>query len=313
MALSKKERDEILNALENISEIRRCENPKVSVIIPVYNSEKYIAKCLMSLVTQTEKEIEIIIINDGTKDDSAKIVSLFAEKDKRVVYIEQEHKLQGAARNAGINAAKGEYIGFVDSDDWIDQDYFEKLYAAAAKYNSDLALCTNIRIGNGKTKKRINIEKEEYITDLQAKFDICHQWKDGCPTNKIYRTDFIKKHNIYYPEGVYCEDKIFTTKSLYYSKGIVTVPNIYYYYFRNPNSTVKRKNNKKKYEFDKNNARLEVLKFLKENNAPIRDRDFWAKTKEIKFLGIAIYTRKESLHTSKHYLLSIIKVKEDIL
>lgn len=290
--------------------MNKVEKPKLSIIVPVYNSEKYLSRCLSSLINQTEKEIEIIIINDGSTDGTEQIAKSFAEKDSRIVIIDQEHKLQGFARNNGIKQAKGEYIGFVDSDDWVDIDYFEKLYAAAKKYDSDVALATNVRIGNGKSKKRLNIIREEFITGIQEKFDSCHQWRDGCPTNKIYRTEFLKKYNIFFAEGIFCEDKIFSLKAVYYANGIATVPSIYYYYYRNPNSTTKKISKTALHKKDKNNARLAVLNFLKENNVQIRDKDFWAVTKTISFCGINVYSKKESLHTEKHYLFSFIKILE---
>ena len=281
---------------------------KVSIIIPIFNTEKYIDKCLDSLVNQTLQDIEIICINDGSTDNSMDIVNQYAQKDSRIIIINQEHLKQGAARNNGMRAARGEYIGFVDSDDWVDLDYYEKLYNVSKKYDSDLALATNIRTGNGKTKKRIHLTKEEFITDLQAKMDICHQWKDGCPTNKLYKASFLKKYNILFPEGVSCEDKIFTTKAVFYANGIATVPNLYYYYFRNPKSTVKF--GKKEKTNDKEKARSEVLNFLKANNAKIRDKDFWAVKKDYKFCGIIWYRIKESFHTEKHLLFSKIPVYE---
>ena len=139
--------------------------PKISIIVPFYNTEKYIERCLTSLVNQTVSDIEIVCINDGSNDNSLEIVKTFANKDLRIKILEQENLKQGAARNNGTKIAVGEYIGFVDSDDWVDLDYFEKLYNAAKKYNSDIALATNVRIGNGKTKKRLNIKKEEVKTN----------------------------------------------------------------------------------------------------------------------------------------------------
>lgn len=311
MSLSQEEIIIIENSLKNKLYKDIPEQPKISIIVPCFNTEKYIAKCLFSLINQTEEQIEIICVNDGSDDDTQKIITLFAEYDSRIKIINQEHLLQGSARNNGIKNAKGEYLGFVDSDDWIDLSYYEELYAAAKRYDSDIALATNVRIGNGKTKKRINILKEEFITDMQEKIDVCRQWKDGCPTNKIYRADFLRKHNVLFPEGVYCEDKIFTMKSLFFANGIVTVPDICYFYFRNPNSTVNKKFKTRKYKQDKYKAKLDVLNFLKEQNAKIRDKDFWAVTKKISICGIPVYTKKESLHTVNHFLFSFIKIKEE--
>ena len=297
--------------LKNISNTIRYNCPKISVIVPVFNTEKYLSKCLFSLIKQSLKEIEIIVVNDGSTDASKNIASIFAQHDARIIVLNQEHKLQGAARNNGIQQASGEYIGFVDSDDWVDENYFENLYLSAKKFDADIALATNIRTGNGKTKKRLNITKEEFITDLQSKFDICCLWKDSCPTNKIYKTEFLKSNNILFPEGVYCEDKLFSTMAVYYSNGIVTVPNTFYYYFRNLNSTSHNKSAKKERKNDKNNARLEVLKFLRRHNAQVRDGDFCAITKKTDLFGIPVYTRKESLYSRKHYIFSFIRIKED--
>ena len=285
-------------------------NPKVSIIIPVYNTEKYLFKCLNSLLKQTLKEIEIIIVNDGSTDGSGAIIEMFAQSDTRFKVINQNNLRQGAARNNGTKIATGEYIGFVDSDDYIDLDYYEKLYNAAKKYNSDIALATNIRIGNGETKKRLNIKEEIFVTEIQDKYDINHQPKNPCPTNKIYKKELLDKNNIIWPEGVYYEDKIFTLKAVYYANGVVSVPNINYYYFRNKNSTVLStlRKHKKNLIDDKNNANLEVLNFLKENNVNIRDKDFWAITNEYKIFNITVIRVKESLKTSKYYLFGIIKI-----
>ena len=103
----------------------------VSVIIPAYNVEKYIAKCLDSLINQSLKDIEIIIIDDGSTDKTPFIIKDYANQDKRIKVIAQTNQKQGAARNRGLEAASGEYIGFVDADDWVDLNYFEKLYETA--------------------------------------------------------------------------------------------------------------------------------------------------------------------------------------
>lgn len=291
---------------------------KVSVIVPLFNAEKYIKRCLDSLVNQTLKDIEIIVVNDASTDNSIYLVKKFANSDNRIKILNQFHQKQGAARNSGIKIARGEYTGFVDSDDWVNLDYFKKLYTAAKKYNSDIALATNIRVGNGKTKKRLNITVEKFVTNLQDKIDIGNQAKNPCPTNKIYRTTFLKEYNILFPEKVYCEDKFFTIQAVYYANGIVTVPGVHYYYFRNPNSTVniRKVQHTKKLVKDKRLAQKQVLSFLKSkiesDGAIIKDKDFWAIKDEKKLFGITLYQTKESLNTVKYLLFGLIPLKEEV-
>lgn len=285
---------------------------KISIIIPVYNTEKYIEKCLNSIIGQTLSDIEIICVNDGSTDNSLDVLKKFAARDLRIKIIEQANKKQGAARNNGTKHATGEYIGFVDSDDWVDHDYFEKLYIAAKKYDSDIALATNVRIGKHKFKKRLNIKKEKFVTSLQEKIDICKQWKNECPTNKIYRLSMLKKNEILWSEGCYCEDKLFTMQAVFYANGVVAVPGINYYYFENPTSTVNTRVKKHIEELinDKNVAKQEVLKFLKEKKANIRDKDFWAIDKEIKIFNIPILKIIKSLKTEKFCLFGFIPIGE---
>lgn len=282
----------------------------VSVIVPVYNTEGFLQKCLDSLTNQTLEDIEIICVNDGSTDNSLKILQEYATKDKRIKIINQENKKQGAARNAGMKIATGEYIGFVDSDDWIDLDFYEKLYNAATGHNFDIALGTNIRAKKNVNKKRLNITDEKEYKTVQEKFDVNIQWKNPCPTNKIYRRELFSKHNIKWPEGVFCEDKLFTIKAVYYANGIVTVPNVNYYYFDNPKSTVNNRKTQhlKKLKIDKNNANKDVLNFLKEHKVEIRDKNFWAVTKEFKFFDVPLIKIKESLRTKKIFLFGFLLV-----
>ena len=107
--------------------------PEVSVIIPVYNSEKYVEKCICSVMVQTLPELEIIIINDGSIDESGKILRKLAQKDSRIILLEQENKGVAAARNLGVEKATGKYLTFVDGDDYLQEDYIEKMYSLAEK------------------------------------------------------------------------------------------------------------------------------------------------------------------------------------
>ena len=114
-------------------------NIKVSIIVPVYNVEKYLRQCLDSLINQTLQEIEIICVDDGSTDNSSNILSDYAQKDSRIIVHRQENQGLANARNAGLKLANGEYIGFLDSDDFVDIDFFEKLYQAASSDNADIA------------------------------------------------------------------------------------------------------------------------------------------------------------------------------
>ena len=112
--------------------------PEISIIIPVYNVEKYIERCVNSLLNQTFQNIEIILINDSSTDSSLEICNKLAEKDSRIKVIHKENEGAGMARNAALKIATGKYIGFVDSDDFVAPDMFKELYEKAEKYNSDL-------------------------------------------------------------------------------------------------------------------------------------------------------------------------------
>lgn len=285
---------------------------KVSVIVPFYNSEDYIDKCVKSLINQTLKNIEILLVDDGSTDKSLLKAKFYEKEDSRVKVLTQKHSKQGAARNLGMLFAKGEYIGFVDSDDWIDLDFFEKLYRSAKRHDSDIALGTNIRIGNGKTKKRLNITKEQFYRNIQDRFIVCNQFNNECPTNKIYKTTLLKSNHIEWPEGIYCEDKLFTTKTLYYANGVVSVPNANYYYYRNPNSTVNRCSQKHSIVLleDKNNAKKSVVEFLRAHNVNFADKKYWAIQRDISIGSIPIIRIKESLFTKRFYLFSFICIGE---
>mgnify|MGYP005781662729 CR=1 FL=1 len=123
---------------------------KVSVIVPVYNVEQYLEKCLDSLVRQTLNEIEIIVVDDGSQDNSRKIAEAFREKyPNKVYFFYKENEGLGEARNFGLDYAKGEYIGFVDSDDWVDEKTFQAMYETARNEDADVVVCDFISIYDG--------------------------------------------------------------------------------------------------------------------------------------------------------------------
>ena len=217
---------------------------KVSIIVPVYNVEQYLERCLNSLINQTLKDIEIICVNDGSKDNSGKILEEYAQKDNRIIIINQENQGLSIARNNGMDIAKGKYIGFVDSDDWVDLDFFEKLYNSAEKNNAQMAVCSIIRLNEHRSKKYFTLQNDTVIEDFKEMcfiLDIpqkCYVW------NKIYLKEALDKHKIRFKEGVYYEDLYFVPITLEKLNKIVTVPDTKYYYWKNKNSIVFQKSEK---------------------------------------------------------------------
>ena len=183
---------------------------KVSIIILVYNTEQYLEKCLNSVINQTLKEIEIICIDDKSTDNSINIIKEFQKKDNRIILIESEKNMgMGYNRDVGIKQAKGEYIGFVDSDDYINENYFYELYSTSKKYNSDLTKTENIETYNKNYERKTNLKsKNETIEEGLYKLsiaDFINSMNITKPNNKpitttvwskLFKRKFILKNNI---------------------------------------------------------------------------------------------------------------------
>ena len=129
----------------------------ISIIVPVYNVEQYLDDCLVSILNQTYKNLEIILIDDGSTDNSGKICDEYAKKDSRIIVFHKENGGVSSARNAGLRIAKGIYIGFVDPDDWIAEDMYEVLYLNAKKYDADVSVCKSKIVINRNLKSNAPI------------------------------------------------------------------------------------------------------------------------------------------------------------
>ena len=226
-----------------------AEKVKVSVVVPIYNVEKYLEQCLDSLRKQTLKDIEIICVNDGSTDKSGEILAEYAAHDKRFKVITQENQYVGAARNRGIEAARGEYIGFIDSDDFVSPDYFEDLYNAAKKYNTDVAIAEQVYAinsqpqwwrnlyGLGKAQNilraRENIGLLLHNKKTAAAIDICRVARGGYVWDKIFRRDFLNKHNLRFSLfRTLSEDVYFFFATGLYTDKMAVAGNAVYFYFR---------------------------------------------------------------------------------
>ena len=202
------------------------EEIKVSVIVPVYNVEKYIKQCLESIINQSLKEIEIIVVNDGTKDNSMKIVEEYLS-DKRIKIINKENGGISSARNAGMKAAQGKYICFIDSDDFIDSLMIEELYSAIEKTNSDVVE-SNIFLYNNETHEIKERKSEKYISTEKGSY----LWGKYTTEvwNKIYKKDFLINNNIFFEEGMIHEDDLFNIRILFSTNKIYHIQKSFYYY-----------------------------------------------------------------------------------
>lgn len=241
---------------------------KISVIIPVYNTEKYLKRCLDSVINQTLKDIEIICINDASTDGSLNILKDYAAKDNRIKIIDLSQNVgAGKARNIGIENANGEYIGFIDSDDFIDLDFYEKLYSKAVSDNYDVvkgniydyddntsnAVLTDFYNQNGKIK--------------QNKINFLYGF-----TSAIYNRNFIHSHNIHFPNNLsYFEDPYFSIQVAILSEHIGIADDAEYFYVRHFGSATKQIFSKKK-TVDFLQSVDEIMKYI--NNAKIEKSDY---------------------------------------
>lgn len=278
---------------------------KVSIIVPVYNVEKYLTRCLDSLINQDFTDIEIICIDDGSTDLSGKILDDYAEKDDRIKVIHQTNGGQSVARNAGMKMASGKYINFVDSDDWIDLNFIERLYNAAEKYNADIATASIIRKRQNIEKFRLHYTEEIIAETLPEKIALYNVPKCCYVWNKLYKKELIK--DFLFKEGVYFEDVLWLPEILKRSRKTVTVPDANYYYWANPKSTVKQKQSPKKIA-DRADSKRFIIKFFEENNLPLSKKDRFI-TLQIKYLGnIPILKVKKYENWEIFYLLGALPV-----
>lgn len=208
---------------------------KASVIVPIYNTEFYISKCLNSIINQTEKNIEIICINDGSNDKSSKILNIFKNKDKRIKIVNQKHRGVAAARNVGLKIAVGEYIFFVDSDDTIEKNTITYVYNQLEYYKADIAIF-GIKIKNNEQKYKNWIEnKNPKETKAVIKKSPTFIFKEKYVTpfvwRNVYNRIFLINNNLTFDENfIIGEDLLFCLTSILKANKIITIKNKFYNY-----------------------------------------------------------------------------------
>ncbi|MCQ6275290.1 glycosyltransferase [Bacillus sp. V3B] len=211
-------------------------NIKVSIIIPVYNAEKYIIECIESLINQTLEECEFIFVNDGSKDRSSAIIDEFKKKDNRIILINQENQGVSIARNNGLKAASGEYVGFVDADDYIEKDMYEKLYNSARENNCDIVISNfESELEGHKVITKylfpINISLQKDFIEQQVLPYFIMADNLNTAWNKIYRNKMIYDNKVKFPERFALgEDGIFNIKAFSYATRIKYIDYTGYHY-----------------------------------------------------------------------------------
>lgn len=219
--------------------------PLVSVIIPVFNTEEYLEKCLDSIVNQSLADIEILVINDCSEGDTEAVLDKYASNSK-IKY----HKLNkniglGAVRNLGIKKATGKYVTFCDSDDWVDFFLYEYMASALENTKSEIAICGILKefpYGD-KSVIKSSFEKEIVLNADTAFKIMTFQYDFGITitpsaNNKMIRKSFLDKHEISFAERVYYEDLYFSFKTLLLTDKVVCIPKYYYHYFRRDKSII---------------------------------------------------------------------------
>ncbi len=212
--------------------------PLISVIVPVYNVEKYLDRCISSIVEQTYKNLEIILVDDGSPDNSGKICDQWAERDPRIKVIHKENGGPSETRNLGVSKSNGEYISFIDSDDFVSKNYFFTLYKILFESGADISCC-DYRITTNSAKEIFDkqISHISTITGKQACFDMfeldkevfyCVLW------GKLYKTKIINLYTL--PVGRVHEDEATTFKYLYSASKICVTSQVLYAYYQNETS-----------------------------------------------------------------------------
>lgn len=211
------------------------KKPLVSIIVPIYNVERYLNKCIDSIINQTLSNIEIILVNDGSTDNCGRIIDEYANRDSRIVIIHKENGGQSSARNKGLDIAKGKYIGFVDSDDWIDHNMYENLYREIEESNSDICVCSRRAYSEtGELSNQIDLPVEEFRFDKNSLQDYIVNrlfYKHTVVVwNKIYKREIIEENSIRFEDVSYVgsEDALFNYKILCNANKIKSINTVYY-------------------------------------------------------------------------------------
>lgn len=213
-------------------------NPLITVIVPVYNTEKYLSKCVDSIINQTYTKLEIILVDDGSTDSSPQICDRYEVQDQRVKVIHKKNGGQATARNAALSIAKGEFIGFVDSDDYVDSSMYQTLIDAIDRHHADIAVCGryNVNLVTGSLYMQFDFEQEVTWNSKSAlKKLLIWDGIDSSPCDKVFSKELFVGAR--FPSGYICEDVALVYKLIDKASKIVHTGKSLYYYLQRQGST----------------------------------------------------------------------------
>lgn len=241
--------------------------PRLSIIVPIYNVEKYLSRCIESILNQTFKDFELILVNDGSTDNCKEICEKYKRMDSRIIVANKKNGGLSSARNLGIDISKGDYIGFVDSDDFIDVHMYEILLNTINAYDSDIVICDYYKVNEYDIKKYEKMKsnnkdiKVENINNIDViERIITRDIKIVVAWNKIYKRSLFD--NLRYKEGVICEDEFLAHRIFYKCNKVSIINQKLYYYIQRKGSIINSPFSSK--DFDKIYAIKDRVDFLNE-------------------------------------------------
>lgn len=272
---------------------------KLTVIVAAYNVENYIEKCLESLVSQTYKNIKILVVNDGSTDGTLKKIKYYEEKYKNVQILNKENGGLSSARNLGLKYSNTEYVTFVDGDDYLDKETYSIVMRKFLKENSDMAIFSYKKIFEDRIEE-IKLKKSLYYGSFLRKMLSKSDEASIIVWNKIFKNKIIKENHIYFENKAYFEDTGFIFRYLYFTKTITLINNSFYNYIQREGSITK-KINKIIFESKKNTLNI-ITNFYKEKN---EYANYYNEIRDME-LRMDIYIYNRTLFSEKEYKFKIL-------
>lgn len=268
----------------------------LSVIVPVYNVERYLPRCVDSILAQTYQNLEILLVDDGGADASGKICDDYAAKDPRVQVIHKTNGGLSSARNAGLDAARGEYLAFVDSDDWIEPDAYAYMLTLARKYGVKLVCAGRFDVDGKTGQRRLGLcpQKEELITAEEMVGRI-FLW-DGCDSSacdKLYHRSLFQGRR--YPEGKVCEDVPVTYRIALQAEQVVLCDRPFYNYYHRPDSITTAAVSENTFHFSQHTAK--IYPYIRDNYPKIEAQARYFRVRSLAHILLLLDQGTEELRS----------------